>query len=375
MTSLRLAVIGAGHLGRIHAKLASTNEQFDVVGVADPSEASRAIVTDQLGLPVFEDYRQLLDQVDAAVVATPTVAHYEVTSTLLRSGIHCLVEKPLALTSDQSNRLVQIARSHQCVLQVGHVERFNPTWTSALSHIRHPKFIEGARCGPYSGRSTDIGVVMDLMIHDLDLILSLDRSPISSIQASGIAILGSHEDLAEARLEFESGLIANLRASRLATQPTRCMQLFCEGGYANIDFSANEVEIVKPSLDVVSRLVALDELPAAERMTAKDRIYGDFLVSETLPAPSRNAILDEQNDFALSIDSDSSPSVTGEDGARAVEIASRIVAAIESRGWDGVTSKSWRIGAQATGEPRILSLPLESSADVSVEPTPTRRAG
>ena len=157
MSALRLAIIGGGHLGRIHAKLAKSNEQFDVVGVADPSPQSRQLVIEQLSLPTVPDYHDLLDQVDAAIVAAPTSAHYEITSTLLRAGLHTLVEKPLASSPDQAQRLVQIANSHRRVLQTGHVERFNPTWTTAQSHLGRPKFIEAVRAGAYSGRSTDIG--------------------------------------------------------------------------------------------------------------------------------------------------------------------------------------------------------------------------
>lgn len=359
MSKLRLAVIGGGHLGRIHAKLAKGNEQFDVVAVADPSPEARETVSQQLSLPTVADYRELLDRIDAAIVAPPTVVHYEVASTLLRAGVHVLVEKPLASSADQADRLVQIARSHSCVLQTGHVERFNPTWTVAGPHLGRPKYIEAVRAGNYSGRSTDIGVVMDLMIHDLDLILSLDRSPVESVQASGIALLGTHEDMAEARLQFASGCIASLRASRLSTTATRRMQLYTTESHADINFSAAEVQITKPSEDVLGRLVALDELQAAERMQAKENIFEHFLQRQTLTAPQRNAILDEQNDFAISIQTGCAPSVTGEDGARAVATAARIVECLRQHAWDGRDSKPWRVGPQATMEPRILPLPKQ----------------
>ncbi len=360
MTALRLAIVGGGHLGRIHAKLAHAQEQFEVVAVADPSPESRRLVEEQLSLPTVADYHELLGKIDAAIVAAPTSAHYEVTSTLLRAGVHTLVEKPLASSADQAQRLVQIARSHGRVLQIGHVERFNPTWTAAQPHLGRPKFIEAVRAGAYSGRSTDIGVVMDLMIHDLDLILSLDRSPVESIQASGLALLGVHEDMAEARLQLASGCIVNLRASRLATEATRRMQLYTTECYADINFSASVVQIVKPSEDILARSVALDELSQSQRDVAKDSIYGTLFHRQSLAAPSRNAILDEHHDFALSIQTGCSPSVTGEDGARAVEVAMRIVAALKQHAWDGAHSKAWRIGPQAVVEPNILAFPAAS---------------
>lgn len=357
MSGLRLGVIGGGHLGRIHAKLAHAHDQFSVVAVADPSGESRAQVEQLLGLPTVADYHDLLGKIDAAIVAAPTLAHYEITSTLLRAGIHTLVEKPLAHSADQAQRLVQMAHSHGRVLQVGHVERFNPTWTAVQAHLGRPKFIEAVRAGTYSGRSTDIGVVLDLMIHDLDLILSLDRSPVESIQASGIALLGTHEDMAEARLQLASGCIVNLRASRLATEATRRMQLVTTDGYADINFSASEVQVIKPSPEVVAREVALDELTPAERMAAKDAIFETYLQRQTIAAPARNAILDEHHDFALSIQTGCAPSVTGEDGARAVEVATRIVDVLQRHAWDGPQSKPWRIGAHAMLEPHILAFP------------------
>jgi predicted dehydrogenase len=372
MSKLKLAVIGGGHLGRIHAKLASTNEQFDVVAVADSSPTSHAAITQQLGLKVVSDYTELLGKIDAAIVATPTSSHYEVTSALLRAGVHCLVEKPLAISADQANRLVQIARNHSRTLQVGHVERFNPKWTTALPELGNPKFVEAVRCGAYSGRSTDIGVVMDLMIHDLDLILSLDRSNVDDIQASGLALLGAHEDLAEARLTFASGLVVNLKASRLATSANRSMHLYTTDCFVEIDFNADQLRIVRPSDEVVDRLVALDQLSMDDRMAMKDRVFETFFSVYNLSAPGRNAILDEQNDFALSIQTGCDPAVTGEDGARAVEVASRIVEAIGKRRWDGQSSRSWRIGAGAMSQPRIIPIRSTSGHD---DADTTRRAG
>ncbi len=371
MSALRLAVVGAGHLGRIHTKLAAGNDQFELVAVADPSAASRQLVEEQFSLKTVADYRELVGTIDAAIVAAPTELHYEITNTLLRGGAHCLVEKPLADTPDQAQRMVQVAKSHGRVLQVGHVERFNPTWVAAQPTLQRPKFIEAVRSGPYSGRSTDVGVVLDLMIHDLDLILSMDSSDITDVRASGIAVVGSHEDLAEARIEFASGLVANLRASRLATAPTRSMQIFTPEAYATLDFSADEVQLIQASEEVLARQVALDELSAEERVVVKEQIFQRWLRPQIVPAPKRNAILDEHNDFALSIHSGCRPSVTGEDGARAVLVADRIVQALNQRNWDGASSKPWRIGALASQDPQILSLPTP----LAPQAAPVRKAG
>ncbi len=339
MKNIRLGVVGGGHLGRIHARLASGNQQFDVVAVVDSSAEVRQRIESELGLPTCSDYRDLCGHVDAAVVATPTVSHYEITSALLRAGIHCLVEKPLAHQYDQAERLVQIARNRNRVLQVGHVERFNPMWTTAQSQLGTPRYVEANRSGPFSGRSTDIGVVLDLMVHDLDLILSIEASQLVSVSASGLALLGEHEDMAEARLEFASGCVAVLRASRIARTATRRMQWYTTDGFVDIDFSGQAVRVVRPGEAILRRELDVNQMTPEARMRLKDRLYEDHMTTLSLPVEGRNAILDEQNDFALSIASQAQPACPGESGARAVEVANRIQQAIRDRGWDARTSR------------------------------------
>ena len=366
MNKLRIAVIGAGHLGKIHARLAKSNEQWEVVAVVDPVSASRAAVASELQLPTVEDYREVIGKVDAAIVATPTVHHYDVTSTLLRSGIHTLVEKPLASTPDQAARLVQIAARHGLTLQVGHVERFNPSWTAIQGHLGTPKYIDSVRAGSYSGRSTDIGVVYDLMIHDIDLVLSLVRCPVASVSACGLALLGHREDLAEARVHFTNGCIANFKASRVSLEACRKMSIYTTSSMADVDFGNNTGRLVKPSSEILDREVFLDQLSAEERGQARSEIYGKYFQVETLPAQPRNAILDEHNDFALSIRTKSPPSVTGEDGQRAMELAGQILRQIELHPWEGSASRPWHIGPAATPTPKII--PMQT-------PIPRRKAG
>lgn len=366
MSKLGIAIIGAGHLGKIHARLAKSSEQWDVIGVVDPLPASRTAVATELKLPTFEDFRELIGKIDAAIVATPTLYHYEVASTLLRSGVHVLVEKPLASTPDQAARLVQIAKRHSLTLQVGHVERFNPSWTAVQSHLGSPKYIDCVRAGAYSGRSTDIGVVHDLMIHDIDLVLSLVRSPVASVSACGLALLGEREDLAEARVHFENGCIANFKASRLGLEASRRMSVYTSSSMAEIDFGNNTVRLIKPSDEVLEREVQLDHLTPDARAEAKANIFGKYFTIENLPAQPRNAILDEQNDFALSIRTKTAPSVTGEDGQYALELAGRVLDQIQSHGWEGASSRPWQIGPSATPSPKIIPIP---------KPSDTRRWG
>jgi predicted dehydrogenase len=370
VSKLKLAVIGAGHLGRIHARLAKGNEQFEVVGVADPAPAALKTVGVDLELPTCESYESLIGKIDAAIIATPTVHHYEVAATLLRAGVHVLVEKPLASTVDQAERLVQMAHRHGRVLQVGHVERFNPSWTAVQPHLGNPKYIECVRAGSYSGRSTDIGVVHDLMIHDIDLVLSIVHSEVESVSACGLALVGSQEDLAEARVGFANGCIATFKASRVSLEATRRMALYTDAAMAQIDFAKNEVRVVKPTLEVLHRQVLLDQMPNAERMAAKDQLFDRWFQVETLPAQPRNAILDEQNDFALSIRTQVSPIVSGVDGARALKLADAILQQLGVHAWEGKTSKPWQIGPLASPAPRILQIP-----EPQQRPQPKRKVG
>ena len=210
MNPVKVAVIGCGHLGRIHTKLLCEAPGFEVVGVADPNSAARDQVEQQFDLLTYADYRSLMDRIDAAVVASPTFAHFDAAAELLLNGIHTFVEKPLTSCSAQAQRLLQIADQQKCVLQVGHVERFNPAYQAALEQVGHPRYFESERTSGYTFRSTDIGVVFDLMIHDIDLVLAAVDSPLANVRASGISIFGRHEDIAEARLEFANGAIANL---------------------------------------------------------------------------------------------------------------------------------------------------------------------
>ncbi len=370
MSKLKLAIIGAGHLGRIHARLAKGNQQVEVVGVVEPVAAARATIASELELPTFEDYRPLIGQIEAAIIATPTVHHYDVTSTLLRAGVHVLVEKPLASTSDQAERLVQIAKRHNRVLQVGHVERFNPSWTAVQSHLGTPKYIDCVRAGAYSGRSTDIGVVHDLMIHDIDLVLSLVRSHVTSVSACGLALLGEREDIAEARVTFANGCIANLKASRVSLEASRRMSIYTTTSMAEIDFAKNESKVVKPCEDILDREVFLDRLSAEERAAAKSTIFTDLFAVQTLPAEPRNAILDEHNDFVLSIRTQASPMVSGEDGAAALSLAGQILDQIANHRWEGESSRPWQIGPMAMPHPKII--PLHQPND---RKSTTRKAG
>jgi predicted dehydrogenase len=216
---LRVGVVGAGHLGTIHARLVRTIDDVQLVGIADPDAAARERIAAEIETDVCADHRQLIGRIDAAILAAPTDHHYWIGMELAEAGIHLLVEKPLALTVAEADALVRATRSRNLILQVGHVERFNPAFTAAAARLQRPRFIDAVRASGYTGRSTDVGVVLDLMIHDIDLVLSLVPSEVVEVEAVGTAVLGPHEDLAHARLRFANGCLANLSASRVSYEP------------------------------------------------------------------------------------------------------------------------------------------------------------
>jgi predicted dehydrogenase len=351
VSQLRIAVIGAGHLGRVHSKLLGQVDGAELVAISDPIESARHNAAKLYSVPTFADYRECIEQVDAAVIAAPTDAHAEIAGELLKAGKHVLVEKPLTIKRDDANRISMLASSRKLTLQVGHVERFNPAFTALENLAVDAKYIEAVRASSFPGRCLDVGVVMDLMIHDLDLVLSMTDAAVKSVTASGLAVISNHEDLAEARIEFECGLVANLKSSRVSPAPTRQMQVFSAGGFADIDFGAPALSIVRPCETVVTRSFDL----AAETDNPLDysaKLFSERLRCETVDLEPRNAILDELHDFVISIQTGIAPTVDGVAGARAVDVAQRVLESIDRRAWysDATTAE---IGPHAAVRERI----------------------
>jgi predicted dehydrogenase len=330
--SLRIAVVGAGHLGKIHARLLSGLDEVEVVAITDPSDAARTAAGEALRLPTYASHKQVVDKIDAAVIAAPTGLHAEIAEDLLGAGKHLLIEKPLTTRVEDADRLVRAAAARGCVLQVGHVERFNPAWTAADALTAQPKYIEATRATSFPGRCLDVGVVMDLMIHDIDLVLSLTGGELVDVQASGLSVISGHEDLAEARLTFDCGLVAQLKASRISLSASRQMQIFGSHGFAELDFAAPAATLVRPSEDVLTRRFELGAM--GDPQLFREQLFAEHLVVETPELAPRNAILEELHDFVISIRSGSQPVVRGEAGARAVSVAQRVLRAIGARTWE-----------------------------------------
>lgn len=356
MSRLRVAVIGAGHLGRIHTRLASARQDIELLGIVEPSAATRERVCAEFSTRGFASVDEVVDRLDAAIVVTPTQYHHAVALPLIERGIHCFVEKPITFSLDEADALIQAARAKQAVLQVGHVERFNPALAAVREHVQHPRYIESARTSGYTFRSIDIGVVLDLMIHDIDVVLSLANSDVVDIRAIGTPVFGPHEDMAQARLEFANGCVANLTASRTSFVGQRTMQVFTPRGYAAIDMGTRKAKVVGVSERVARGELDVNHASPEEIAAVKERLFVDYLPMTEFTAPEANAIADEQTDFFNAIGERRDPVVTGEQGRAALAVAYRILESIGAH--------------RAAHEPRIVSSPHFASVEKSV-----RRAG
>ncbi len=238
----RVGVIGVGYLGRIHAKIYTRLEQAELVGVVDTDAAAAQQVADECGCAVFERPEDLIGKVDAISIVVPTVYHLEVARPFLEAGVHMLLEKPIAPSYEEGRQIVELAQQHGALLQIGHLERYNAGVMSLAERIRNPQFIEVHRMGEFVARATDVDVVTDLMIHDIDIVMSLVKSPIAEIAANGLKVITDHVDIANARLEFANGAVANLTASRVSNKRLRRVRVFEENRYEALNFIDQQIE-------------------------------------------------------------------------------------------------------------------------------------
>lgn len=355
MNKLRVAVVGAGRLGGFHAQKLAALDDVELVAVADPSEDARNRVAAQCRARAVADFREVLGAVDAAVVAVPTRMHHAVGMELLGRGVHCLIEKPLAATLAEADDLVAAARRGRALLQVGHVERFNPAIQSAAPHVRNPKYIEAVRASGFTFRSTDIGAVLDLMIHDIDLVLSLVRAPVRRVEALGLSVLGGHEDVANARIEFATGCVASLSASRVSYEAVRRMHVWAPRGFASIDFATRKTRIVRPSEALLLREFDVDRLAADDVENLKTRLAEVHLPQEDIEAAAVDALALEIRDFVDSIRQGRPPRVSGQQGRDAVALADEILAKIASHAWDD--QPDGLVGPMAAPGPSVIPAP------------------
>lgn len=330
----RVAVIGVGHLGSIHARILAGNPAARLEFVVDADGERAGALAQELGCGALADAGDLPDGLDAAIVAVPTALHAAVAVPLLERGVACLVEKPLASSVEEADRILAAARGSGAVLAVGHVERFQPGLRKVRELGLSPRFIECHRLAPFSFRSTDVGVVHDLMIHDLDLVLDLVDSEVASLDAAGGAILTDTEDIASVRLVFENGARANVTASRASLEPMRRFRMFSSEAYVSLDFHKNYGLFVRKGPGWDEGREALRTLSPKELAERGDLVeQGLIEVAELELSAEERPLQAESASFLRSVALGLPPEVSGEDGRRALELADRIRGAIQSQAW------------------------------------------
>jgi predicted dehydrogenase len=336
MARLRLAVIGVGHLGKEHARILAGLSDVELVGVVDINADQAQAVARQTGTRAFTAIWPVLPLIDAAVIAVPTCHHHGTARSFIEHSIPLLIEKPITTTLAEAKDLVELAQRKGTILQVGHIERFNPAFEALVQRPLQPKYIECERLGRFTGRSVDIGAVLDLMIHDLDLLLSLVRSPVQSVHAIGAAVFGGQEDLVNARLAFANGCVANMTASRISPRPLRRMRVWAPEGYAKVDFARRRLTLVQPSEQV--RQFGLDprRLSPSARATIKDDLFGKYLEMREVDCHrTGDQLTRELQDFVQSVRTGQPPRVTGQDGLNAMTVADWILREVRAHPWNG----------------------------------------
>jgi len=321
---LKIGVLGVGHLGRIHLQQIQASSVYELVGCYDPDPEVLKRAIKEYSLPYFANIDTLLKHVDVVSIVTPTLSHFEIASQAMAQGKHVFIEKPLAKTDQEAQKLITMAREKGVSAQVGHVERYNPAFEAVQSSITHPMFIETHRLAEFNPRGTDVSVVLDLMIHDIDIILSLVKSNIRQISASGVSVISDTPDIANARIEFDNGCVANLTASRISLKKMRKSRFFQKDAYIAIDFLAQKVEVVKikeAPLDKDDFAIILENAEGQ-----KKQIY-----FENPNIAKTNAIREELEDFATAIQNNTTPRVSLEDGAQALAVAHRIIATMQKQ--------------------------------------------
>jgi predicted dehydrogenase len=319
---IKAGVLGAGHLGKIHLRLLEASEYYQLVGFYDTDTKNAKALAKEKGFTFFKSAADLINACDMIDIVTPTLYHHQMALKAIRAGKHIFIEKPITNSLDEAKEISQIAKENQVLGQVGHVERFNPAFKAVKDSITHPMFIESHRLAEFNPRGTDVPVVLDLMIHDIDILLSIVKSKVKSVSASGVAVISSTPDIANARIEFENGCVANLTASRISLKKMRKTRFFQKDAYIAVDFLEKSVEVVK--------MKAAPEKPEDFAMILqnaegeKKQIY-----FENPPIEDSNAILDELETFAQAINNQKEPIVSLENGTAALDLAYQVIQAYE----------------------------------------------
>lgn len=327
MNNLRMAVVGVGSLGQHHANKLASFEDVDLVGVVDPGESAGRAVADRLSTNWFSSTAELPSDLDGVVIATPTCYHLESASEFLTAGVPTFVEKPLASNVADATTLKKMADLSATTLQVGHIERFNPAFEVAAERCGTPLYLRAQRVSPYSFRSTDIGVVHDLMIHDIDLVLSMAGAMPESVEAFGAVGIGPHEDMAVARLQMPGGTIVDLTASRMCPTAERTLQIWGTNGCVMADLHGRTVQHWQPQGQFADNPQMVHAIAAStpDPRTLKDSVFGEWIKAETIQAADGDAMEMELRDFITAIQTRTSPRVTGTDAVNAMQVAEQVL--------------------------------------------------
>jgi predicted dehydrogenase len=324
MEMLKIGIIGTGHLGKFHLKLLKEIPKAEVIGVFDINTETLLQVSNEFDTKSYSNLNELLEDVDAVSIVATTSAHYDLIKKAFEKNVHVFVEKPISSTIEQAEEVVKISKEKKLKLQVGHIERFNPALLSLEKYNLNPKFIQTDRLAQFNPRGTDVAVVLDLMIHDIDIILSLIKSNVKNISASGVAVVSDNIDIANARLEFENGAVANVTASRISQKKMRKMRMFQKDAYISVDFDSGVSEVF--------RLI-----PNSEKSVEHFLTFGEMGVGENKksvvyeqPEPKKvNALKHELELFVDTVLQNKTPVVSGEDGLKALQVAEVIIKKIE----------------------------------------------
>ncbi len=324
MEKLKVTVIGTGHLGKEHARIYSEIPEVSLVGVVDIDKNTGEAVAQRCNTKYYSSFKEILNRVDAASVVVPTKSHYEITKELLKNGIHVLVEKPMTGTVSETEDLIKLSKKTSAILQPGYIERFNPAIEAIQKLDITLKFIECHRLSPFTFRSADIGVVLDLMIHDIDIILDLSKSKVKKIDAVGVGVISDKEDIANARIQFENGCVANITASRVSFEPMRKIRLFSENSYISLDYHKQEAIIYRKSPELTPKSIITENTDVSTIKDLKSFVFGDLLKIERIKMNNQEPLRKELESFVSCINNGEQPVVSGEDGIKAIKAATII---------------------------------------------------
>ena len=317
---LKIGVLGAGHLGKIHIKCIKQISNYELCGFYDPDDENASRVEKEFGIKRFDSLSNLIEEVEVVDIVTPTVSHFDCAVEAIKKTRHVFIEKPVVTTLDEARKLIALSEEANIKIQVGHVERFNPAFIAALPYFEQPMFIETHRLAQFNPRGTDVPVVLDLMIHDIDIVLSVVKSDIHRISASGVQVVSNTPDIANARIEFTNGCVANLTASRISMKNMRKSRFFQKDAYISVDFLEKEAEILRmKDIDINDADPYAVIMELGKGQSPKQVIFDKPEITEL------NAIKEELETFNNAIVNDTTPMVTINDGYQALEVAHKII--------------------------------------------------